>query len=48
LAQAVERRVIHFNRVTSEEDRKTAMLQHKVSASLKRVAAVALGSGHSA
>jgi hypothetical protein len=36
-----ERRVIQFNWVTSEGDRRIAMLRHQVSASLKRQLAVA-------
>ena len=36
-----ERRVIQFNWVTSEGDRRIAMLRHQVSASFKRLLGVA-------
>ena len=36
-----ERRVIQFNWVTSEGDRRIAMLRHQVSASFKRLLAAA-------
>jgi SM-20-related protein len=43
-----ERRVIQFNWVTSEGDRRIAMLRHQVSASFKRLLAVASPSRASA